>query len=273
MDPRAVNYHSDANSPGSITTDGTGCTATGCTDADDGLCRSAFCATAAACVSIFSGNSEGACAGADISSADIKVAQDNCEAAGIDASDTRHEHVCRYRPAQRELCPYTDSNGAHVSSCTCDGGGASSLFDEDECATEVYDGVSHDACDSAAFRLCSDFDGPGPDEGWPGRHCTAYRDSWSCPDDTNGFVCNDPNQYWLGDATCSCAYQDGRYSDAVSGTCGTGTVFVNSRTGQEDVTVTNYGMTLFLESDPTTRNHVCRLINQGPGSDCLRGSL
>ena len=175
MDPRAVNYHSDANSPGSITTDGTGCTATGCTDVDDGLCRSAFCATAAACVSIFSGNSEGACAGADISSADIKVAQDNCEAAGIDAGDTRHEHVCRYVPAQRELCPYTDSNGAHVSSCTCDGGGASSLFDEDECATEVYDGVSHDACDSAAFRLCSDFDGPGPDEGWPGRHCTAYR--------------------------------------------------------------------------------------------------
>ena len=79
-------------------------------------------------------------------------------------------------------------------------------------------------------------------------------------------MCSDPNQYWLGDATCSCAYQNGRYSDAVSGTCGTGTVFVNSRTGQEDVTVTNYGMTLFLESDPTTRNHVCRLINQGPGS-------
>ena len=60
-------------------------------------------------------------------------------------------------------------------------------------------------------------------------------------------MCNDPNQYWLGDATCSCAYQNGRYSDAVSDTCGTGTVFVNSRTGQEDVTVTNYGMTLFLE--------------------------
>jgi hypothetical protein len=37
--------------------------------------------------------------------------------------------------------------------------------------------------------------------------------------------------------------------------------------------VSNYGMTLFLESDATTRNHICRLIHQPADSDCSRGTL
>jgi len=175
-------------------------------------------------------------------------------------------------------------------------------------------------CSNDGTHAIGETPGSGDHDGWPGRTCTAYRAAFTCPDDTNGFVCEDVNPLWLDDFSCSCVYEDGRYADAdstescaataagtddaacaaadisgeatlsqttcegagactytagnaVASTCGTGTVFTNSRTGEPDITVTNYGMTLFLESDTTTRNHICRLIHQPADSDCSRGTL
>ena len=82
-----------------------------------------------------------------------------------------------------------------------------------------------------------------------------------------------------GDATTSqeactdagaCDYTPG---NPVASSCGAATVFTDSRANQDDIDVSTYGMTLFLESDATTRNHICRLIHQPADSDCSRGTL
>ena len=67
----------------------------------------------------------------------------------------------------------------------------------------------------------------------------------------------------------ACTYTAG---NPVASSCGTNTVFTDSR-ATEAIVVSNYGMTLFLERDATTRNHICRLIHQPPDSDCARGTL
>ncbi len=81
-----------------------------------------------------------------------------------------------------------------------------------------------------------------------------------------------------GDATTSqqactdagaCDYTPGI---PVASICGTSTVFT-SRAGLDDIDVSNYGLTLFLESHATTRNHICRQIHQPADSDCSRGTL
>ena len=196
--------------------------------------------------------------------------------------------VCRFEPAQKTLCPYTvgdvnDITAAHDSECTCPDSSPALLLESlssgaglDECASVTYDGAQVHACAAPVHRLCAE--GRGAD-GWAGRTCTDFREAFTCPDDTNGFICSDPNPLWLDDFTCSCVYDDGRYADAdsagnpVASSCGTATVFTDSRAGQDDIDVSNYGMTLFLESDATTRNHICTLIHQSADSDCSRGTL
>ena len=83
----------------------------------------------------------------------------------------------------------------------------------DECASVTYDGSQVGACRAPTHRVCAE--GRGAD-GWAGRTCTHYREAFTCPDDTNGFVCDDPNPLWLDDFSCSCVYANGRYADADS---------------------------------------------------------
>lgn len=164
---------------------------------------------------------QASCDAADISSPDLFTATSNCEAQSADTY-SGYPTVCRYHPVQHELCPATvdDTHGAeHDGTCACPAGtteqvlGASAA-QVDECAPTNYNGVDEPACSAAAHRLCSQFE-PEPHahdvhEGFPGRACTAFRDAFACPDgaaNDNQFDCVDPNPYWLGDYTCSCAVE------------------------------------------------------------------
>ena len=282
MDPRATNYDATANSY-----DPTG--------ALGPACKAAYCAAAARCVAIVTtagADAECGTAVAEFVGDDLAEHRRACEAKGAPGTSIYESgigvptnSVCRFEPAQKTLCPYTDGDvndvsAAHDSGCSCPDGSDALLLENlsegpdagpglNECANVTYDGAQVGACRAPTHRICAE--GRGTD-GWPGRTCTDYREAFTCPDDTNGFVCSDPNPLWLDDFTCACVYDEGRYSDEVASSCGTGTVFTDSRTGG-DVVVSNYGMTLFLESDATTRNHICRLIHQPADSDCARGTL
>ena len=321
MDKRATNYDANAN-----TYDPTGEFAPG-TDPQPGdgtdpnyvahTCKAAYCQSEARCIYTLgdSGDGPGVCAGATLAGVDLEVDRAACEALGADGtaiyqsgvgSDSgsatseygvRTSSVCRFEPAEKTLCPYTegdvnDVSAAHDSDCSCPGNVPALLLEDlsdgpagapglDECADATYGGATVGACQAPTHRLCGEAGTHGDaghshdaHHGWAGRTCTDYRDAFICPDGgENGYACNDPNPLWLGDFTCSCAYDDGRYTDSVASTCGTDTVFTDSRAGESDIVVSNYGMTLFLESDATTRNHICRLIHQPADSDCSRGTL
>lgn len=162
---------------------------------------------------------QASCDTADITSSDLFTAMSACEAQSADTY-SGYPTVCRYHPVQDELCPATvdDTHSAeHDGTCVCPTGtteqvlGASAA-QVDECALTNYGGVDGPACSASAHRLCSQFE-PEPHahdvhEGFPGRACTAFRDAFVCPDsagDDDQFDCVDPNPYWLGDYTCSCA--------------------------------------------------------------------
>jgi hypothetical protein len=74
------------------------------------------------------------------------------------------------------------------------------------------------------------------------------------------FSCVDPNPYWLGDYTCGCAFNysaGAGYADSIASSCGTGSV----------ANVTNYELSLYMQAHPTTRSHICRLL-ENPSPDC-----
>ena len=226
---------------------------------------------------------QGSCDAADISSVDVFTARTNCE----DQSKNTYagyEMVCRFRPAARALCPSTtdDTDGAeHDGTCTCPGGttdivlGTASGNSIDECDPahpwNQYNGAQQNACEASAHRLCAQ---SRSDDGFPGRHCTEFRDnSFTCPDQTGSdFTCADSNQYWLDDFTCSCAFDDGLYDSTTVASCGTGVILTDNSVSPA-ATVTNYQMTLLLAASSTTRAHVCKLISPADPADCVRESL
>ena len=121
MDKRAINFDAQANSYDPTGSD----PAT--------LCHGAYCKVPAGCASILTDQASiDACALADVSSADSKVAMDSCEAAGapgtavyqpgvgVHEHDTvEHASVCRYVPETSALCPYTAGDGAAYTPNTC----------------------------------------------------------------------------------------------------------------------------------------------------------
>jgi hypothetical protein len=78
------------------------------------------------------------------------------------------------------------------------------------------------------------------------------------------WQCHDPNQYWLGDFTCSCAYNDltDRYPASIMDSCGNETVFE-----ADGRIVSEFEMSRYLSRDSTRRNHLCRVTTGR--SDCL----
>ena len=179
--------------------------------------------------------------------------------------------------------------------CTFHGESEYPTNSRDECELTVYNGTAYDACSSPENRPCAGEAAPlsdhylgddGAHDGWPGRHCTDYRVAHACPDhedhdtleasswedmSTNtSFTCVEPNEYWLEDFQCNCAYQAfNRYDDTTAATCGTDVIFTDLSTGTE---VTNYELTLLLPSSSTTRAHLCRVIG-GTSTDCARDIL
>jgi hypothetical protein len=121
MDKRAINYDSAANSYDPTGSD------------PDTLCHGAYCSHEASCVSILEDQASiDACAAADVSMEDAKVAMESCEAAGgpgtsvyqpgvgvHEHDEVEHASVCRYVPASMELCPYTQGDGLGWTPNTC----------------------------------------------------------------------------------------------------------------------------------------------------------
>jgi hypothetical protein len=173
------------------------------------------------------------------------------------------------------------ANAAAVAACAaksqaqCTGDCLYAAYGEstyDECEATLYAGASYDSCSAPEHRLCS---GEPGTSGASISQCTLYRQNFLCPDHSLGsnstaFNCTETNPYWVNDYTCGCAYTDGRYDAATEAQCGTSTVFLDT-TSEPDTLVTNYDMTLFLESSSTTRTHICGLI--GSPADCTRSAL
>ena len=129
-------------------------------------------------------------------------------------------------------------------------------------------------------------------KGWPGRHCTEYREAHTCPDNvqlssTTSFTCSDPNLYWLNDFSCACSFMyanisvwsctmltlralcsNGEYDASTLQTCGNYTVLTSAHAG---INLSNWELTRLLEADDVIRAHVCRQI--GGAADCSRATL
>ena len=175
---------------------------------------------------------QASCDGADISSTDLFTATAACEAQSANTYPG-YAAVCRYVPVETNLCPATtdDTDGAeHDGTCTCPAGttelvlGLGNLVDE--CALTNFNGVDEGACSASAHRLCAvtmpETHAADEHNGFPGRHCVAFRDAFVCPDSAGGnnkFACTDPNPYWLGDYSCDCAVSKVGGFPAVPRTC------------------------------------------------------
>lgn len=150
-------------------------------------------------------------------------------------------------------------------------GDCPSCLQVDECGTTAPDPVG--PCNNPSQRLCVEATGP---EGYVAPDCTNTRQAFVCAENVGGsysdydFACVDPNPYWMGDFTCSCAFDHSAsipgYTPEIAGDCGTDTVFTDSSTG---TSVSNYELTFYLHSREGARNHLCEQLHD-PAPDCMK---
>jgi len=150
-------------------------------------------------------------------------------------------------------------------------GDCPSCIEVDECASTAPDPVG--PCNDPSHRLCVEATGLG---GYVGEDCTNTRQAFVCGENVGGsyndydFACVDPNPYWMGDFTCSCAFDHDasapRFAADVAGGCGTDTVFTDSTTG---TSVSNYELTFYLQSREGARNQLCEQLHD-PAPDCMK---
>jgi hypothetical protein len=125
-----------------------------------------------------------------------------------------------------------------------DGAGSGELPPIDECITDPCNAPASlaDALAAAAS----------------GAPATYYAcDQLEIGDLPRAWVCNDPNQYWRGDYTCSCAFDSTTtdYDPAIQETCGAD-VLVISDSG---TVFSQYEAVSLMARDPIFRRHVCQV--------------